>query len=700
MAQLAAMATITLIPLASPLVPVATLRGQSPETCAPAKTALVLAGGGARGFAHIGVLRTLDSLGVHPDIIVGSSVGAIMGGLYASGYSGLEIDSLMRVLPIASVLHVYEPRSPAVMSSVPALAVWENDGRGYYLQTGSTQESEVNAVVNALMLRGNLRARGDFDHLRIPLRVVAADLSTRSPVVIGTGDLARAVRASAAIPFIFPPVRIDGKLLFDGGVADNTPVRIARALGAQRSILSWVPSGNIDPARLNDPRELASAIAQLVFPSDTSSLGAEDILIRNPTDGFNPLDLSPSVRDTLVHGGLRAARTALAGRCIHTLGDPAAVATPTRVGTVNVPGENTIEGSALRSALGLRAGAPLNEDSLRTRLLELGQSDAYRAVWLMPHGSDSTVGFDIEDVRTGRQVMLVGLAYDNDYGGRIWGGFADRRVAGFSLEGSALLDVSKYRTQLRGTLLQNVSLTGRSLPLYASVAATSESVRQFRENVELESATTHDAVVSFGVRPRLNPKWTADFSAEVRTWSEPGIGESRSAFGGEFVIARTSDEGQTLESLEAMVNAAFQRVEFMVALPFSVRGLEITPNLRAGWGTSLPLQHTFSLGGTDGFAGFVSGSRRGSQEFVAGVALDRALIGPIYARGEVMTGAVGNGNGFLRRTADTTASYLGRFVTGGRIGFEVRTAALNIRVEQGYNDAKRNEAFIRIGRWF
>jgi hypothetical protein len=606
----------------------------------------------------------------------------------------------MRVLPIANVLHVYEPRSPSVLSSVPALAVWENDGRGFYLQTGSTQEGEVNAIMNALMLRGNLRARGDFDNLPIPLRVVAAELTNRSPVVLDAGDLAQAVRASSAIPFIFPPVKINGRLLFDGGVADNTPVKIARKLGAERSILSWVPSGNVDPARLNDPRELATAIAQLLFPSDTSSLMPSDILIRNPTDGVNPLGFSPAVRDTLIQGGLRAARTALAGRCIAPLNQPRVVETPTWVNGVNIPGETAIERSALRGALGIRSDAPLHEDSLRARLLELGQSDAHRAVWLKPRGSDSTVNFDIEDVRTGRQVMIVGLAYDNDYGGRIWGGFADRRALGLSIEGSALLDVSKYRSQFRGTLLQNVSLTGRSLPMYAAVAATSEDVRQFQDSIELKAASTHEVVVSTGVRPRISRKWTADLSADVRTWTEPGRDDGKPAIGGQLVIARSNDARQTLESFEAVVNTAYQRVTFMVTLPFALGGIEIAPGLRAAWGTKLPVQQTFAFGGADGFAGFVHGSRRGSQEVVAGITVSRALFGPLFVRGEVMSGAVGSGNGFLRRHADSTGAYMGQLVTGARIGFEVRTAALNIRVEQGYNDTKRNEAFVRIGRWF
>ncbi len=130
----------------------------------------------------------LDSLGIRPDLIVGSSIGAITGALYASGYSGHEIDSIVRVLPIASVIRSYSPGAPGVIGALPAFAVWEKYGRGFALQTGAVRESEVNALMSALLLRGNLLARGDFDHLPIPWRGIGTRLSTRKAVVFSTGS--------------------------------------------------------------------------------------------------------------------------------------------------------------------------------------------------------------------------------------------------------------------------------------------------------------------------------------------------------------------------------------------------------------------------------------------------------------------------------------------------------------------------------
>src|SRR5690606_19081813 len=188
------------------------------QACPAPRTALVLSGGGAKGLAHVGVLRALDSLGIRPDLVVGSSIGSVIGAMYASGYSGREIDSLTRAMPVASIFRTFEPRAPASLAPLQPLMVWEFGERGFTLQGAAVREPHANALLSAAMLRGNLLARGDFDRLPIPLRVVAADLADRSPVVIGTGDLARAVRASIAIPLVFVPERIDGRFLADGGL--------------------------------------------------------------------------------------------------------------------------------------------------------------------------------------------------------------------------------------------------------------------------------------------------------------------------------------------------------------------------------------------------------------------------------------------------------------------------------------------------
>ncbi|MBK5188661.1 MAG: patatin-like phospholipase family protein, partial [Gemmatimonadaceae bacterium] len=163
------------------------LRAQS---CAEQGTALVLSGGGARGLAHIGVIEVMDSLGIRPDLIVGTSMGAIIGALYASGYSGRQIDSLAKSLPLSDIFRPFEPVAPRSLEFLQPLLYWEQGEHGFNLQRSTASTAEANAITNNLALRGNLLARGEFDSLPIPFRAVATNLADRSLVVIGTGDLA------------------------------------------------------------------------------------------------------------------------------------------------------------------------------------------------------------------------------------------------------------------------------------------------------------------------------------------------------------------------------------------------------------------------------------------------------------------------------------------------------------------------------
>src|SRR5512141_877105 len=276
------------------------LRGQE---CRPERVALVLSGGGAKGLAHIGVLRVLDSLGVRPDLVVGTSMGAVIGGMYASGYTGRQIDSLARTLPLASLFRTYQPRVPRSLGPLQPLVVWEQSSAGFALQTAAVHEPEANSLINAAMLRGNLIARGDFDALPIPFRAVATDLHDRSAVVLGSGDLARAVRASIAIPLVIPPERLGTRLLADGGLSANVPVAIARQAGATRVIVSDATERARDSIDYFSPLSLADRLLGFLFEQPMDSLAPGDVRIRPDINGFASLDFSPDRVAALIDRG-------------------------------------------------------------------------------------------------------------------------------------------------------------------------------------------------------------------------------------------------------------------------------------------------------------------------------------------------------------------------------------------------------------
>ncbi len=202
---------------------------------------LVLSGGGARGVAHVGVLRVLEEMHIPIDAIAGSSMGAVVGGLYASGLSASQIDELFQSVdwsdafsdrPARAGLNFRRRREDR--DFLVRLPLGFRDGR-FLLPSGLIQGQKL----TQLLRKNTLQVSGiaDFDHLPTPFRAVATDLETGAAVVMKDGDLTTALHASLSAPGVFAPVERNGRLLVDGGIANNLPIDVARAMGVDRLIV-------------------------------------------------------------------------------------------------------------------------------------------------------------------------------------------------------------------------------------------------------------------------------------------------------------------------------------------------------------------------------------------------------------------------------------------------------------------------------
>lgn len=197
------------------------------------KIGLVLSGGGAKGFAHIGVLKVIDSLGIKVDYIAGTSMGAIVGSLYASGYSGKQLDSIFRSLDFDRVINDNLPRS--------AKTFYERDNTEKYavilpfnnfklkLPSALSRGQNVFNLLSKLTL--HVSEIDDFDKLPIPFFCIATNIETGEAVILDSGSLPLSITASGAFPSLFQPVSIDKMLLIDGGVVNNYPIDELRAKG-------------------------------------------------------------------------------------------------------------------------------------------------------------------------------------------------------------------------------------------------------------------------------------------------------------------------------------------------------------------------------------------------------------------------------------------------------------------------------------
>jgi len=669
--------------------------GLPAQQCRAPRTALVLSGGGAKGLAHIGVLRVLDSLGIRPDLIVGTSMGAVVGALYASGYSGRELDSLARIVPLAALFRTYQPLAPRSLGILQPLVVWEQGDRGFALQSASVVEAEANALVNAALLRGNLLARGDFDSLPIPFRAVATDLARREAVVMKSGDLAQAVRASAAVPLLFAPERRDGRFLTDGGLSANVPVAVARAEGAGRVIVVDATEHPSDSLDGYSPLLVADRLVQFLFQQRADSLGDSDLLVRPDVEGFNSLNFNRRNIERLIDRGITAADSVLPRFGCRAPREPRpARELPTRLAGTHMVGANASEQLALTRLLGLDVGPhdTLDYDLLLKRVRSLATaSEAFESVWLTPTGAGDSVSLDLVIRRAARRVAGLGLAYDNELGGRMWAGIVDRRLLGRALEGSGAVFLGELRRELALGVRRNYQIGRQLFNPAVTVRLANEDVRRFdQRGEEVGQAFTREAVGFVGIERPLAPGWDLVVGAEGRAWDEPRRASLSTAGGVARLTAATRQRGRVLQA-EVQWTGAYQRAAFegLAATRFGL--VRMTPRIRLGWGSGLPLQLGFPLGGDDGFPGYHLGERRGDREAMLGVLFTVPLKGPLLARLELAGGGT---------DAESSRFTGGGWTAGVRAGVGAETPVGPVRFEYGVALRGRDALFVRLGRWF
>jgi NTE family protein len=284
------------------------LMGQS----SPPKLGLALSGGGAKGLAHIGVLKVLEENGIYPDLITGTSMGSIVGGLYSIGYSPDELSEFAIDLSWNDYFNDNYPRA--------FLPVEEKARADRYQLTFALEEGKLKLPrgliqgrkIQTLLAGLTVPAHGtsEFDNFCLPFRCVATDLETGEAVVFSSGPLRRAIRSSMSIPSAFEPVEVDDRLLVDGLVVRNFPVQDAIDLGAD--VVIGVDVGSL----LYERDEISSVLTVL---DQTSSFGSAastlqqrelaDFLIFPDLQGYSTLSYDQA--DSLIARGERAAREAM-----------------------------------------------------------------------------------------------------------------------------------------------------------------------------------------------------------------------------------------------------------------------------------------------------------------------------------------------------------------------------------------------------
>ena len=676
-------------------------------SCAPARTALVLSGGGAKGFAHIGVLRVLDSLGVVPDFIVGTSMGAVVGSMYAAGYTGVEIDSIVRHSPGGQLIHTFQAVTPASLGTrQPQLAYAEGDGISG-LQTNALNERDVNALLEQKLMLGNLSSRGNFDSLPIPFRAVATNLRTHTPVVMGSGDLPRSVRASISIPLVFTPVHMDGTYLADGGLVANVPVGIARELGAQRVIVSDLSIPQSDTIPLLSAAAVSARLLDYLADQPRAVMGPDDIYMLMPVEKYATLDFAPEKMDALLAMGLKVADSVFGqASCLNPLNKTGRrpLDLPRYVGGITLASEKD---PALKNQkdpaigvladLGLVAGDSIPYTVLRKRTDRLSQSSLIEAVWLYPSGTGDSVSFTPVVRPAPRFYAAGGVAYDNAMGGEVWLGAVYRNLFGLGLETSSRIQLGGLRDEAELGIRKNLRYRWHILAPALTLNGGFEQIPLYSEDGrELDAIDTRDLTGFAGVERVLGRGWSVAFGAVARFWYQPheiGVSEEEDSFagGGTARAERFVAFDATRVLVEATWTSSYSRAFAQVQLPWSTPRYGIRSLLRAGAGSDLPLQLTFALGGSAGFPGIQPSELRGSTELSGQAEFWFRVAGLLEAQLDVGGGSISEEGDFFG--GDT---WLG----GIRLGVGAMTPIGPVKVGYGWATGGREALMVRMFRWF
>lgn len=283
---------------------------------------LVLGGGGARGAAHVGVLKVLEDMRIPVDCVAGTSMGAIVGGLYASGMRPDEIAKQLAAMDWDHIFDDYPPRPERPFRRkrdddnylVKKYAGY-NDGK-LELPLGWVHGQKFDLALSSLTQR--VTGINDFDDLAIPFRAVATDIETGEVVVLSEGNLPRAIRASMSVPGAFDAVEVDGRLLVDGFVANNVPIDVVRAMGADIVIVVDVGTPLMKRDEITSMvkvlGQLSNILSQRNVQEQLRSLRETDVLIQPELGVFSASDFKDAA--TAIAIGQKAAdlaRVKLAG---------------------------------------------------------------------------------------------------------------------------------------------------------------------------------------------------------------------------------------------------------------------------------------------------------------------------------------------------------------------------------------------------
>jgi len=528
------------------------------------KIVLVLSGGGARGSAHIGVIKKLEEYHVPVDLIVGTSMGSIVGGLYASGWSSAEIETKITTIDWGAVFvdklkredKTFRRKEDDAKFLIPLKMRFKHWKP--YIPPAVIGGQNLELLFQGLAIQAT--GETDFDRFPIPYRAVATDLVDGRAVVIEKGSLATAMRASMALPGIFPPVELDGRQLSDGGMAANFPLRIGRSLGADVLIGVDITSplrkkeelGNF----LTRIDQVTSLLTNANKDDDMSVVRAQDVILVPELGDISFSDFAKAA-ETIKRGetSARDAETRLRALSVSDAEWAAYMARHHRrsdsdlvVDKVVIENTGPLSDEIVHRRIVVPTGKPLDETDLAKQITHLYGLDVFGAIHhdFTHTGGQGVLTVQVRPKPYGKNSLQFGFFISNDFKGDLG---VDLTVS------HLLLPVNRKGGEWRNTFqfgTHNVAATEYYQPMDPTLSWIFDTRLRFRRSYQEFFSADGDALSEYTFTTK---DATAGFGRVFGAWGQVQAGVFRSSGKGDPRIG--SGAFPALESEDGGVSVAF-----------------------------------------------------------------------------------------------------------------------------------------------
>ncbi len=398
------------------------------------KIGLVLSGGGAKGFAHIGVLKVLEAEGIKVDYIGGTSMGAIVGGLYAAGYNAQQLDSIFKGVDFDALLSDYIPRTSKNFYNKRNDEVYAITLPFEKFRIGIPRSYSMGLYNFNLLsaLTYHVRHVRNFNELPTPFLCMATNIETGEGVLLNSGYLPEAIRASAALPSLFTPIELNGDLLVDGGIANNYPIDEVRALGADIIIGVDVQDDLKSRNSLGDATKLFVQISNLPMVERMARKRADtEVYLKPDISGFSVISFSDGAN--IIKKGEEAAEM-----CIDPLRElstnykkpPLRVQTDSvQISSIAVPRLKNFTRSYIIGKLGFKSESSILHEDLRAGVDNLNVTQNFSSISYrfepMPDGEELVLDLVENPINTH---LKFGLHYDGLFKSGLLANITHRRL--------------------------------------------------------------------------------------------------------------------------------------------------------------------------------------------------------------------------------------------------------------------------------